>query len=127
MVDQFDKRSANNSHFTLIRCIVAISLADGEIQPDEKTYIENMLKRLDLTPAQKEILRNDMETRQDPLQLYELIEDPAFKAQVPYFLQLAAWKDNELSTEEQKQILALREKLASESAGFDAEDRKSVV
>ena len=117
------KRKIGDSQFNMIRCVLAVAHADGIIQEVERSYIDKITSRLDLTDEQHKTLSNDFEEQQDILELFDKIEDPQYKSQVIYFGRLMAWRDGELDPGEEDILIKLQRHASEKSAGFDsAED-----
>lgn len=117
-MNEDQKEEVGESRFAMIRCLIAMAHADGEIQPEERHYIDKMMSHLDLTESQKKTLDEDFTSPPDALGVFDQIKDPKFKSQAIHFARLMAWKDNELDPGEQ----AILEKLqahASKSASHD--------
>jgi uncharacterized membrane protein YebE (DUF533 family) len=56
-----NKLKLNDSSFAMWRGFVAMAYADHKLSKNEIDFLEKQLERIDLTPAQKEILENDIE------------------------------------------------------------------
>lgn len=106
------------SHFNMIRCILAVAHADGEIQEEERAFISKMTSKLTLSPEQQDRLEKDFEEPQDVIALFDKIEQPQFKSQVIHFARIMAWKDDALDPGEQE-IVEKLQKHASKGAGHD--------
>ncbi len=91
----------SNSKFHMIRCLIAMALADGVICDEERAYITALTRRLNLTEEQKNTLKSDMTTPQDVGDLFRHINDPRYRGQAVYFARLMAFKDGVMEPSEQ--------------------------
>ena len=112
------KQPVTPSQFNMIRCILAVAHADGEIQEEEKAFITKMLSKLSLSDEQQAVIDKEFKQPQDVITIFDQIEDPKFKSQVIHFARLMAWKDNKLDPSE-KEIIAKLQQHASKGAGHD--------
>jgi len=68
--DLFDSefKSRNKGHFS---AIVRVALADGIVAPEEKTFLEKLATKLEITPSEyEEILENPLKYPINPPYLY---------------------------------------------------------
>lgn len=114
------QKPIGESQFNMIRCVLAVAHADGEIHEEERAYINKMTSRLDLSNDQCAIIDEDFETPQDVIELFDSIKDPNYKSQVIYFVRLMIWKDGELDPNEEVILKKLQQHASKGSAGFDA-------
>lgn len=110
--------SISPSHFNMIRCILAVAHADGEIQEEERAFLTKMLSKLSLSDEQQAIIDKEFETPKDVITIFDQIKDPHFKSQVIHFARLMAWKDNQLDPGE-KEIIEKLQKHAAKESGHD--------
>lgn len=96
----------SKSKLYMWRTIIVIAHADGNVCGDERIYLENVFERLrdttDITDEQYDRLLQDLNEKQDILDMLSQIEDPRYKGQVMHFAQLLAAKDGVICQDEQR-------------------------
>jgi len=68
--DLFDSefKNRNKGHFS---AIVRVALADGKVEPEEKTFLDKLATKLEITPSEyEEILENPLKYPINPPYLY---------------------------------------------------------
>jgi uncharacterized membrane protein YebE (DUF533 family) len=110
---QPDKRELSESLIYMWRCVIALAHADGTVQDEEKTYLDNIVANLDrvygLTPAQKKVFADDMKTPRKISDLLPHVKNPEDRASLIYFGDLLVWKDGELSASEEEILKKLHD------------------
>lgn len=96
----------SSSKFYMWRTIIVIAHADGTVCGDERIYLENVFERLrdttDITEEQYNRLLQDLNEKQDILDMLNQVTDPRYKGQVMHFAQLLAAKDGIICDDEQR-------------------------
>lgn len=98
---QMKEEPAGNSKFYMIRCVIAMAHADGEVCDEERAYIHALMRHINFSDEQRQTLRDDLENEQDVADLFRFINDPRFRGQVVYFARILAHKDGVLAPSEQ--------------------------
>jgi len=115
--------SLTDSKFNMWRTITSLAHADGIFCRDEKNYLEPIFDGLDLSSEQREQLKSDMITPQDSKKMFELISEPADRAQVTYFGRILMWADENLESSEEEMLKKLTD-LAMSKTDFKAVMKK---
>lgn len=98
---QMKEEPASNSKFYMIRCVIAMAHADGEVCDEERAYIHALMRHINFSAEQRQILGDDLETEQNVADLFRHINDPRYRGQVVYFARILAHKDGILDPSEQ--------------------------
>ena len=99
----------SNSKFNMMRCLIAISHADGVFHDEEREYLENMMDRLPLSHEQRETLISDFSEQRDIAELFDQIDEPKYRSEVVYFSRLTAHKDGDYDPSEDEMVQHLNE------------------
>ena len=97
-----DTQSVSESKFYMVRCLIAMAHADGEVCDEERAYMHALMSRLPLSQEQEAALENDLEHAQPIEDLLPHVKDPKYRGQLPYFARLMAQKDGEFHPSEQE-------------------------
>lgn len=96
------------SLYNMWRCVICIAHADGIIQPEERTYLEQIFANLDrtygLTPTQKMTLAADLEIPQNLADLLAKVTEPEYRGMLIHFGTILANADG-IVTEDEERIL----------------------
>lgn len=92
---------AGTSKFYMIRCVIAMAHADGEVCDEERAYINALMRHINFSDEQRQTLRDDLDNEQDVADLFRYINDPRFRGQTVYFARILAHKDGVLDPSEQ--------------------------
>ena len=117
--ENFDKDQVSTSKFYMLRCIIAMAHADGNVCDEERAYMSALMSRIPLSEEQTELLHDDMNHQKSVDVLLPYINDPKYRGQLPYFARIMAFKDGILHPDEE----ALLEKMhthAIEGLDIDA-------
>ena len=105
------KQKISDSLFNMWRCVIALAHADGEVQSQERAYIERIIGNLDrvygLTPEQKKTYADDLAAAPSLKDLLPLVKEPQDRASLVYFADIIVWADGTLSEEEEKLLKQL--------------------
>lgn len=115
----FKDEPVSNSKFYMIRCIIAMAHADGEVCDEERAYITALNRHLNFSEEQQNIIQGDLETAKDVADLFRHINDPRFRGQVIYFARIMAYKDGVLDPSEQE-LLDKLHFMATDGIDMDA-------
>jgi tellurite resistance protein len=106
-------KKISESLFNMWRCVIVLAHADGEVQAEERAYIERIIANLDrvygLTPEQKNAFDSDLKTPGNLKELLPLVTEPQDRASLVYFADIIVWADGTLSEEEEKLLKQLRD------------------
>jgi tellurite resistance protein len=106
-------KKISESLFYMWRCVIALAHADGEVQAEERAYIERIIGNLDrvygLTPEQKKTYADDLATAPKLAELLPHVKEPQDRASLVYFADIIVWADGTLSAEEEKLLKQLRD------------------
>lgn len=114
--------------FYMWRCVIVVAHADGEVQPEELTYLRRIFANMDrafgLTDIQKKTLEDDLVNPKRMCDLLPQINDPNFRGQLIYFAGMLAHSDGSLHPSEDAILKKLR---ADQLASLDMDQiRKDV-
>jgi len=105
MVNPVNKREISDSQFNMWRAVIAIAHADGEVQPEERAFLDKTFQKLDavynLTDAQRKTLADEMVKPEQLQNILPLITEPQFRAMLVHFGEVLAWADNVISVDEE--------------------------
>jgi len=101
--------SMDDSKFNMWRTITSLAHTDGVFCRDEKNYLIPIFDNLVMSDEQRQILKSDVETPQDPETLFALITKPADRAQVTFYGRVLLWADQTLDTSEQDVLAKMTE------------------
>lgn len=111
------KKKISESLFYMWRCVVALAHADGEVQPEERAYIEKIIGNLDrvygLTPEQKKTFEGDLAKAHKLTDLLPHVKEPQDRAALVYFADIVVWADGVLSEDEEKLLKQLHDEQMS--------------
>ncbi|PCJ99397.1 MAG: hypothetical protein COA45_04990 [Zetaproteobacteria bacterium] len=99
--ESFEKDQVSNSKLYMLRCLIVMAHADGNICEDERAYMSALMNRLPLTKEQRDTLESDFDNQEDIGNLFRHINDPRYRGQVVYFARLMAHKDGIMHPSEQ--------------------------
>ncbi|TAL27996.1 MAG: TerB family tellurite resistance protein [Alphaproteobacteria bacterium] len=106
-------KKISDSLFNMWRCVIALAHADGEVQSEERAYIERIIGNLDrvygLSPEQKKIFEDELQHAGDLKELLPHVKEPQDRASLVYFADIIVWADGTLSEEEEKLLKQLRD------------------
>lgn len=106
------KNKISDSLFHMWRCVIALAHADGEVQKEERQYIERIIGNLDrvysLSPGQKKIFEGDLDAAPSLPDLLPKVTEPQDRASLVYFADVMVWADGVLSEDEEKLLKQLR-------------------
>jgi tellurite resistance protein len=104
--DFSNSQQINESLFYMWRCVIAMAHADGEVQKEEKEYLDKVIANLDrvfkLTASQKKIFEDDLKTARKVAELLPHVTRPEDRASLIYFGNILVWADGTLSAEEEE-------------------------
>ncbi|MFN3827904.1 MAG: hypothetical protein ACK4NR_09815 [Micavibrio sp.] len=95
-----------DSRFYMWRSVFALAHADGQVTDKERRFMEIYLSRLNLTPEQKELLKADIETRQEVSVMFSRITVEKDVEDFFNFARLLVWCDGDFD-EQERQIMDL--------------------
>lgn len=107
-----DRPEISDSLFNMWRCVICMAHADGEVQAEERQYLENIFANLDrvyrLTPEQKKTFADDLNKAQSISELLPKVTRPEDRGSLIYFGNLLVWADGVLSAEEEEILKKLQ-------------------
>ncbi len=118
--DDFDRTTVSTSKLYMLRCVIAMAHADGQVCDEERAYIHAIMNRIPLTKEQRDILDNDLDVPHENIaELFAHINDPKFRSQVIYFARIMAYRDGVLSPSEEDLLNRLHA-IATDGLNMDA-------
>ncbi len=117
--ENFDKDNVSTSKLYMLRCVIAMAHADGEVCDEERAYMHAIMNRIPLSKEQRNTLDQDMNNAQDIGALFKHINDPRYRGQVVYFARLIAHKNGILTPSEQD-LLERLHALATDGLDMEA-------
>ena len=107
------KQVLSESLFYMWRCVIAIAWTDGVLQPQERTYIDNVIANLDriygLDAAQKKIFQDDLKKPHRISDLLPRVTAPEDRASLIYFGDILAWADGQVTADEEDVLKKLHD------------------
>ncbi|MCB1591434.1 MAG: TerB family tellurite resistance protein [Alphaproteobacteria bacterium] len=100
----------SDSRFHMWRAVFAMAHADGKITPEEIEFVDHYLEKIPFSPAQKSILKDDLETPKKVGDMLHGVVDAVDRTDFFQFATMMAWSDGEYHVREQEIV----ERLASE-------------
>lgn len=108
----------NESEFYMWRAVFAMAHADGVITDCERAFMENALTINNFSDFQKDILKSDMENKQDINSFFKFITDQEDRSRFFYLARILCWSDGDFDAQEQEIITRLK-KTHIEDMDFD--------
>ncbi len=98
------------SRFFMWRAIVAMAHADGVVTPHEISFIHEYAQNVSFTKEQVSVLANDLQTPQDPYDMFSRIEAQVDRKDFFALARALSWCDGDFAAQE-KQIISCLEKV----------------
>ncbi|QQG37185.1 MAG: TerB family tellurite resistance protein [Micavibrio aeruginosavorus] len=98
--------SMADSRFYMWRTVFALAHADGQVTDKERQFMQIYLSRLSLSPEQKDILKADIDNRQEVSLMFSKITAEKDVEDFFNFARLLVWCDGDFA-EQERQILEL--------------------
>lgn len=99
------------------RALFAISHADAVVSAEERSFMNRVLQEQPFNEAQRAILEQDIEQKQDVTALFARITDQHDRSQFFHYARTLVWADGDFGHQEQ-QILTRLQKEHFKSADF---------
>lgn len=106
------------SRFFMWRALFAISHADDVVSTEERSFMNRALETEPFSEAQREILKYDIDQRQDIRVLFDKITDQQDRSDFFRHARPLVWADGDFGSDEQKIILELS-KIHLKSVDFE--------
>ena len=106
------------SRFNMWRAVVAMVHADGVVTPHELSFINEHVKRINLSPAQIQVIGADLQTPQDTYEMFSKITDQNDKSDFFALARALSWCDGDFASQEESIIKNL------EAAHLDDESQR---
>lgn len=97
----------SESRFFMWRTLFAVAHADAVVTNEEIIFMNKILDAQSFTEAQREILKYDMEQKQDIRILFSKITDQQDRSEFFNLARPLVWADGDFGSDEQKIILEL--------------------
>lgn len=106
MVNQTSgNQTFSKSQFYMWRAIISLAHADGEVQAEERAYLDKIIANLDraytLTPEQKKAFADDLQSPQKIENMVEQIDDPQYRGTLITLGVTLVWADGVVTAEEE--------------------------
>lgn len=88
-------------HFHIWRVIIALAHIDHKIDPAEKAMISNRIASLDISESKKTTLLRDVDSPQDAIKMFDLIQRDSDQAECLYLAHALFGVDGDISPEEE--------------------------
>lgn len=123
-----NKPDVGTSQFNMIRCVIAMAHADGEVCKNEREMIDTFKNNLAFTEEQISIIHGDLTHSKTVDEFIPFINDPSFRSQIVYFARLMAYKDGQKHPKEEELLKYLYIKTTEniDMEGLKAEIHKQV-
>jgi hypothetical protein len=108
----------SESRFFMWRALFAIAHADEVVTTEERNFMNKALETEPFTEAQREILKYDMEQKQDIRVLFDKITDQHDRSDFFKHARPLVWADGDYGSDEQNIILELS-KIHVKSVDFE--------
>lgn len=99
------QQTFGKSQFYMWRAVIAIAHADGEVQAEERAYLEKIVANLDrtytLTPEQKAAFADDLKAPQNIEDMVAQIDDPQYRGMLITLGMTLVWEDGVVTAEEE--------------------------
>lgn len=100
--------SLTDSRFHMWRAVFALAHADGHVTDQERRFMQIYLSRLQASPEQKDILKNDIGQRQDVALMFSKITAEKDVEDFFNFARLLVWCDGDFGAQERQIMEMLR-------------------
>lgn len=108
-----------DSRFYMWRALFALTHADAVVTAEERGFMNRILAEESFNEAQKAILEQDMQQKQDVNDLFAKITDQQDRSQFFHYARTLVWCDGDFGEQEQQMLLKLQ-KSHFQSVDFDA-------
>lgn len=98
----------SESRFYMWRAIFAMAHADHEVSPKEQGFMRNVLDTENFDRQQRVILERDIETPQDPTDMFMQIAEQEDRSRFFYYARMLCWCDGSFDEQEQEIMLRLK-------------------
>ena len=98
----------SESKFHMWRAIFALAHADHVVTQEERKFMNKALHEQGFSEEQKRVLRDDMETSSDIMNMFLRIEDQEDRSQFFYFARMLLWCDGDFAAQEQAILTQLQ-------------------
>lgn len=88
------------SRFYMWRAVFSVAHMDGEVTPEEVAFAQNYLNNAPFSEEQKEILKDDLVSPQNPDEMLAKVSEPGDQADFFQFATMLAWSDDDYSHSE---------------------------
>ncbi len=102
-------RGINDSIFHMWRAVFALAHADNVISNEEVRFMAEAIEDVRFSSKQREILKKDIAEPQDPVKMFEQIEDPRDCIEFFNFAHKMVWSDGDYAHEEQAIVKKLKD------------------
>lgn len=110
--------SLTDSRFHMWRAIFAMAHADGHISDEERRFMQIYLSRLPVSPEQKSVLTDDIQTRHEVSVMFSKVTAEKDIEDFFNFARLLVWCDGNFD-EQERQIMALLSQRQDTALGVD--------
>jgi len=97
-----------DSRFYMWRALFAIAHADEVITSEERNFMNKVLDEQPFTDTQREILKLDIEEKQNIRTLFDKISDQQDRSQFFHYARTLVWADGDFGEDEKKIMLELK-------------------
>jgi uncharacterized membrane protein YebE (DUF533 family) len=104
----FSVQGVDESRFYMWRSIFAMAHADGVVTNEESMFMQDTLNSEDFSQEQRIILERDMQTPQDPLEMFMQVENQEDRSRFFYLARMLCWSDGNFDEQEQEILLRLK-------------------
>jgi uncharacterized membrane protein YebE (DUF533 family) len=109
----------SKSQFYMWRAVIAIAHADGEVQAEERAYLERILGNLDrvygLSAEQKKTFAEDMEHPPKIEDMVKQIDEPQYRGMLITLGETIVWADGVVTEDEEAVLRKLRAEFLPEN------------
>lgn len=101
-------QNVSESRFCMWRALFAIAHADDHVSVDERNFLNSLLEREPFSEAQINILKSDIDYKQDIRVLFSQISNQQDRSDFFQFARTLVWCDGSFGDDEQKIMLELQ-------------------
>lgn len=112
------QNTVSESEFYMWRAVFAMAHADDEVTESELKFMNEILEKHNFSTLQKDLLKNDIENKQDISSFFSFITEQKHRSQFFRFARMLCWTDGDFDAQEQA-ILTKLERMNIQSADFD--------
>lgn len=96
------------SRFYMWRAIFALAHVDNVVTREERSFMNDVLGKVEFSADQRRTLEADMELGQNVADMFARVTDPEDRNKFFYFARMLVWSDGDFGAQEQKIMQTLQ-------------------